>query len=148
MSGIPSTTKTLLAMIAMSAALVACGQRDAGQAAGTPGAESRSATAASADTDATSAGTTSAGAAGTTAGAAGGAENSTNDTLITTKAKTALLADTRVAGTDINVETNRGVVVLSGAVEDRTQIEQAASIVRGIDGVKSVDNRLRVERQQ
>ncbi len=67
--------------------------------------------------------------------------------MITTKAKTALLADTTVKGTDINVETNKGVVSLNGAVEDSRQKERAASIVKGIDGVKSVENKLTVEKK-
>jgi hyperosmotically inducible protein len=69
------------------------------------------------------------------------AERAVDDSVITTKAKSALLADTTVKGSDIHVETNKGVVTLSGTVENERQRERAASIVRGLDGVKSVENK-------
>lgn len=70
------------------------------------------------------------------------AERSVDDSVITTKAKSALLADTTVNGSEINVETNKGVVTLSGTVANDRQRERAASIVRGLDGVKSVENKM------
>ncbi|RJG04301.1 BON domain-containing protein [Noviherbaspirillum sedimenti] len=73
------------------------------------------------------------------------AERGIEDSVITTKAKTALLADTTVKGTDIHVETNKGVVSLSGMVDTERQRERAASIVKGIDGVSSVDNKMTVK---
>lgn len=69
------------------------------------------------------------------------AERAVDDSVITTKAKSALLADTTVKGSEIHVETNKGIVTLSGAVDNERQRERAASIVRGIDGVKSVENK-------
>ncbi|WP_407353851.1 BON domain-containing protein [Luteimonas sp. R10] len=62
-----------------------------------------------------------------------------DDTWITTKVKSSLLADTDVAGLDIDVETVNGVVTLSGDVDDRAQIEQARQIAADIDGVVEVD---------
>lgn len=61
-----------------------------------------------------------------------------NDTWITTKVKTSLLADSDVAGMDIEVETVNGVVTLSGQVEQQAQIDQATSIARDIEGVTEV----------
>jgi hyperosmotically inducible protein len=74
------------------------------------------------------------------------AERTVDDSVITTKAKSALLADSTVKGTDIHIETNRGVVTLSGAVDNDRQRERAASIVRGIDGVKSVENKMTLKK--
>lgn len=70
------------------------------------------------------------------------AERTVDDSVLTTKAKSALLADTTVKGSDIHVETNKGIVTLSGTVDNGRQRERAASIVRGIDGVKSVENKM------
>ncbi|QAU36012.1 BON domain-containing protein [Janthinobacterium sp. 17J80-10] len=87
----------------------------------------------------------SSGARSSGASTSGSAERAIDDSVITTKAKSALLADTTVKGTDINVETNRGIVSLSGMVDNDRQRDRAASIVRGIDGVKSVENKMTVK---
>ncbi|MDR7192406.1 BON domain-containing protein [Luteimonas terrae] len=60
------------------------------------------------------------------------------DTWITTKVKSSLLADSDVAGLDINVETVNGVVTLTGQVEQQTQIAEATRIAREIEGVTNV----------
>lgn len=65
-----------------------------------------------------------------------------DDATITAKVKSALLAESGVPGTDINVDTSQGRVTLRGQVADKTQIERALSIAKGIDGVQSVDNQL------
>jgi hyperosmotically inducible protein len=75
----------------------------------------------------------------------GRTERAVDDSVITTKAKSALLADTTVKGSEIHVETNKGIVTLSGAVDNERQRARAASIVRGIDGVKSVENKMTVK---
>lgn len=61
-----------------------------------------------------------------------------DDTWITTKVKSSLLADTDVSGLKIDVETVNGVVTLTGNVEQQAQIDKAASIARGIEGVTDV----------
>ncbi|QDH71895.1 BON domain-containing protein [Lysobacter alkalisoli] len=61
-----------------------------------------------------------------------------DDTWITTKVKSSLLADSDVAGLDIDVETVNGVVTLSGQVDQQAQIEQATRIARDIKGVTDV----------
>lgn len=61
-----------------------------------------------------------------------------NDTWITTKVKSSLLADTDVAGLDIDVDTVNGVVTLSGRVDQQAQIEHATRIARDIEGVTDV----------
>ena len=61
-----------------------------------------------------------------------------DDTWITTKVKSSLLADSGVSGLDIKVETVNGVVTLSGEVDQQAQIEHATRIARGIEGVADV----------
>ena len=69
-----------------------------------------------------------------------------NDTWITTKVKSSLLADSDVSGLDIEVETVNGVVTLSGDVEQQAQIEHATRIAREIEGVTDVNNTALVAR--
>ncbi|QCO68501.1 BON domain-containing protein [Luteimonas yindakuii] len=63
-----------------------------------------------------------------------------NDTWITTKVKSSLLADSDVAGMDIRVVTNNGVVGLSGNVESQAQADRAKQIAQDIEGVSRVDD--------
>ena len=63
-----------------------------------------------------------------------------NDTWITTKVKSSLLADSDVAGMDVDVETINGVVHLSGYVDDQRQIDRATQVARDIEGVTSVES--------
>lgn len=68
-----------------------------------------------------------------------------DDGIITTKVKAALLAEEGVNSTDITVETNEGVVQLSGFVDDQGQIDKAAEVTRKVEGVKDVKNELAVK---
>ena len=65
-----------------------------------------------------------------------------NDTLVTTKVKTALLADSDISGLDVQVETRNGVVQLSGFVENQSQIDRAVAATRDVEGVRSVENNI------
>ncbi|HUF19863.1 MAG TPA: BON domain-containing protein [Burkholderiales bacterium] len=65
-----------------------------------------------------------------------------NDTLVTTKVKTALLADSDIKGLDVKVETRKGVVQLSGFVDNQTQIDRAVAATRDVEGVRSVENNI------
>lgn len=65
-----------------------------------------------------------------------------DDATITTKVKSALLADADVKGFDIKVETRKGEVQLSGFVDNQSQIDRAITITRGVEGVKNVDNKM------
>jgi len=67
-----------------------------------------------------------------------------SDTAITAKVKSALLADRSTSGFAIQVETNKGVVQLSGFVDSEAEKERAAEIARGIEGVTEVKNDIRV----
>lgn len=68
-----------------------------------------------------------------------------NDTLITAKAKAALLADPAVKGSAISVETSQGEVRLSGAVASPDEAKRAVETVRALAGVKSVRNDISVK---
>jgi hyperosmotically inducible protein len=69
-----------------------------------------------------------------------------DDSIITTKIKTALLTDPVVKGSEVSVETDKGVVVLSGSAASADQIEQAKKIAGAVDGVKSVDNKIALKK--
>ena len=62
-----------------------------------------------------------------------------DDTWITTKVKSSLLADTVVAGTKIDVDTVNGVVFLTGTASTQAQVDQAKKVAAGIQGVSKVD---------
>jgi len=64
------------------------------------------------------------------------------DSAITAKVKTAMLADSDVKGLQINVDTSNGVVTLTGTVDNKSHIDKAVSLTKGIEGVKSVENKL------
>lgn len=65
-----------------------------------------------------------------------------DDATITAKVKAALLQSPEVKGTDVNVNTEKGVVQLSGFVESKTQSERALQIARGVNGVKEVHDKM------
>lgn len=65
-----------------------------------------------------------------------------DDGVITTKVKSALLADDTVKGLDINVDTVNGTVTLNGTVDNQAQADRAVQVTQGIEGVANVDNKL------
>jgi hyperosmotically inducible protein len=67
-----------------------------------------------------------------------------SDAWITSKVKSALLADPQVSGLDIQVETYKGIVQLSGFVATQKQADEAEDIARSIQGVRGVENRTTV----
>jgi hyperosmotically inducible protein len=66
------------------------------------------------------------------------------DSWLTAKTKIALVADGRVKGRQINVETKKGVVMLRGKVDTDEAKTAAEETAKAIDGVKSVKNELQV----
>lgn len=66
-------------------------------------------------------------------------EQPVEDTWITTKVKSSLLADTDTSGLQIEVETNNGIVGLSGQLDNQDQVDAAVRIAEGIEGVVEVD---------
>ena len=67
------------------------------------------------------------------------------DSWITTKVKAALVEDRQVKATEVNVETFKGAVQLSGFVSSEAAMSQAVRVARGIKGVTSVKNNMRVK---
>lgn len=68
-----------------------------------------------------------------------------DDTVITAKVKAAIMGDSTLKVTEINVETFKGVVQLSGFVSSQSDINKATELARGINGVKSVKNDMRLK---
>ncbi len=63
-----------------------------------------------------------------------------DDAVITSAVKSALLGDSLIKSFDLQVETRKGVVQLSGFVDNQTQIDQAMALTKGVSGVVSVEN--------
>ena len=68
-----------------------------------------------------------------------------DDSVLTTKVKAAVFNEPSLKSTEINVETFKGVVQLSGFVNSQADINKAADVARGVKGVKSVKNDMRVK---
>jgi osmotically-inducible protein OsmY len=68
-----------------------------------------------------------------------------DDTVITAKVKAALIEDPTTKATEINVETFKGVVQLSGFVISQAAANRAVELARGVAGVKSVKNDMRIK---
>jgi hyperosmotically inducible protein len=69
-----------------------------------------------------------------------------DDTTITTTVKTKLAAEKGTTLTRVQVDTDRGVVQLSGVVETAADRARAEQITRGVSGVKAVKNNLQTQR--
>ncbi len=67
-----------------------------------------------------------------------------DDATLTGRVKTALVNDPLVEAMDINVDTYRGVVQLTGYVDTQRQVDRAVEIARSFE-VKDVKNNLRVK---
>ena len=63
-----------------------------------------------------------------------------DDAVITAGVKSALMTDSAINSFDLQVETRKGTVLLSGFVDSQAQIDQALSVARGVSGVVAVDN--------
>ena len=68
-----------------------------------------------------------------------------DDSVITTKVKAAILEDASLKVLEINVETFKGVVQLSGFVSSQAAANKAVDLARGVRGVKSVRNDMRLK---
>lgn len=68
-----------------------------------------------------------------------------DDTVITTKVKTAIFNEPSLKSAEINVETFKGTVQLTGFVSSRAAINKAVEITRGVSGVTSVRNDMRLK---
>jgi osmotically-inducible protein OsmY len=68
-----------------------------------------------------------------------------DDTVITAKVKVAILEDPALKSSEINVETFKGVVQLSGFVVSQDAINKAVETARGVNGVTSVKNDMQLK---
>jgi osmotically-inducible protein OsmY len=68
-----------------------------------------------------------------------------DDSVITTKVKAAIFNDPALKVNEINVETFKGAVQLSGFVRSQTDIDRAVKVASGVAGVKSVKNDMRLK---
>ena len=68
-----------------------------------------------------------------------------DDTVITTKVKAAILNEPSLKSAEINVETFKGVVQLSGFVTSQAAENKAVEVARTVGGVKSVKNDMRLK---
>jgi len=82
------------------------------------------------------------------AGCAGSGEKTgtyVDDSWITTKVKSDLLAAKDVSSTHISVNTTKGVVTLTGTAATAQESNKAAEIAHAVSGVKGVENDIRVQ---
>lgn len=68
-----------------------------------------------------------------------------DDAVITTKVKAAIFNEPTLKSAEINVETFKGVVQLSGFVNSQADITKAVSLARSVKGVVSVKNDMRLK---
>ena len=68
-----------------------------------------------------------------------------DDTVITTKVKAAILNEPTLKSAEINVETFKGVVQLSGFVNSREDVNKAVTVARQVPGVTSVKTDMRLK---
>lgn len=149
-----TTARAVLLAAVLSIATAGCGKRGSGDDAGAAaGAGNGSASSGNSGNGGSGAAGGSAGSsgAGSASGASGSGTGSTagaaiDDSIITTKLKTALLADTTLKGSDISVETRNGEVSLTGTVTSPAQKDHAAKIAQALNGVKNVNNKLAMKK--
>jgi hyperosmotically inducible periplasmic protein len=69
-----------------------------------------------------------------------------SDAALTTKVKTAIASDAGIGSASaINVQTYRGTVQLSGFVDSPEKIQRAADAARKVEGVRTVENNIKVK---
>lgn len=72
--------------------------------------------------------------------------NQLDDSLITTRVKSAMLADTKMNSGEVAVVTRKGEVQLSGFVDSERQLARAAVVAGAVDGVVKVENNLVIKK--
>ena len=68
-----------------------------------------------------------------------------DDTAITAKVKAAIFNDPTVSSAEINVETFKGTVQLSGFVQSADHMAKAVKLTQAVHGVRAVRNDMRVK---
>jgi len=84
----------------------------------------------------------------TALGCASGSKSTTgeyvDDSVITTKVKTAIFNEPSLKVNQITVETHKNVVQLSGFVDSTESMNKAVAVARSVEGVSSVKNDMRL----
>ena len=68
-----------------------------------------------------------------------------DDSWITSKVKAAFVNDKTLGASEINVETFKGTVQLSGFVNTRDQKSRAGDLAKKVEGVRNVENNITVK---
>jgi osmotically-inducible protein OsmY len=68
-----------------------------------------------------------------------------DDTVITSKVKAEIFNEPSLKSRELNVETFKGAVQLSGFVSSQAEINKAVQVARNVKGVKSVKNDMRIK---
>ena len=68
-----------------------------------------------------------------------------DDSVVTARVRTALLADHDAKSFEIKVETRKGQVQLSGFVATQARIDEAIALTRNVEGVRGVENGMRLK---
>lgn len=68
-----------------------------------------------------------------------------DDSVLTTKVKASILGDSKLKVMQIDVETFKGIVQLSGFVDSQEAVDRAVQLARTVKGVKQVNNSLIVK---
>ena len=68
-----------------------------------------------------------------------------DDSVITTKVKAKILEEPGLKSAEINVETFKGVVQLSGFVNSRDQKHRAGDLAKKVEGIRDVENNITVK---
>jgi hyperosmotically inducible protein len=66
--------------------------------------------------------------------------NDIDDAVVSTRVRSALMANPKINSYDFKVDTRKGEVMLSGFVDDQSQLELATATTRAVEGVKTVQN--------
>jgi osmotically-inducible protein OsmY len=77
--------------------------------------------------------------------ALGKANNAAADTAITAKVKAGLVKERDLESLGIHVETEKGVVMLSGFVNSKAEADKAVQVAKGVDGVANVRSAIKVK---
>ncbi|MFN3789853.1 BON domain-containing protein [Massilia sp.] len=73
------------------------------------------------------------------------AASNMSDAAITAKVKAGLAAEKDTSALAVKVETEKGVVMLSGFVDSKAEAERAEKVAKGVEGVTSVKSTLKVK---
>ena len=68
-----------------------------------------------------------------------------DDTVLSTRIKSALMANPQINSYDFKIASRNGEVLLSGFIDSQAQLDLALATVRAVDGVSSVQNNMTIK---